>query len=228
MKRFFSIFVLVVLLSLPLSAAEKSNDPNPLFPVSVNGKYGYINKTGKVIIKPQFEKAMNFSEGLAAVVEDNGHWSYINKSGKIVFTPIVLCDWAGEFSGGLAQIRLATFYGSSYQTIDSTGADAFDRTLHPGASFGKFSHGLAAGGKYSHKYYINKKGSKVFNKEFYDAGDFSEGLAMVAIWDKSQKKYGFIDTTGTMVIQAEYDEAGSFSLNRAWIKIKQSKPVWIY
>jgi hypothetical protein len=29
---------------------------------------GYIDKTGKIIIKPQFTKAEEFSEGLAAVL----------------------------------------------------------------------------------------------------------------------------------------------------------------
>lgn len=39
-----------------------------LFVIKSNGKWGYINRTGKVIISPQFESAGNFNEGLAVVI----------------------------------------------------------------------------------------------------------------------------------------------------------------
>src|SRR6185503_11490627 len=43
-----------------------SNLPT-LFPVKSDGKYGYMDKSGKLVIKPQFAGASRFSEGLAAV-----------------------------------------------------------------------------------------------------------------------------------------------------------------
>ena len=53
--------------------------------VMVGDKLGYINKAGNLVIKPQFLKARDFSEGLAAVyVSSNsggdvntGKWGYI-------------------------------------------------------------------------------------------------------------------------------------------------------
>jgi hypothetical protein len=47
-----------------------------------NGKYGYIDKTGKIVIKPQFDKAYDFSEGLASI-SLNGKWGFIDNTGKI-------------------------------------------------------------------------------------------------------------------------------------------------
>jgi hypothetical protein len=38
--------------------------------VKVDGKYGYIDTTGKLAIAPQFHYAYNFSEGLAKVKVD--------------------------------------------------------------------------------------------------------------------------------------------------------------
>src|SRR6185295_19440553 len=38
-----------------------------------NGRWGYIEKTGSVIIPYQFEHAQNFSDGLARVLVNN-HW----------------------------------------------------------------------------------------------------------------------------------------------------------
>ena len=51
------------------------------------GKWGYIDKTGKIVIHPQFSQAGTFSEGLATVAIENGtkkNYVMIDKKGKIV------------------------------------------------------------------------------------------------------------------------------------------------
>lgn len=55
-----------------------------LFPVYQNGKRGYIDKTGKIVINPQFDDARHFTEGLASV-NIGDKWGYIDKAGKIVW-----------------------------------------------------------------------------------------------------------------------------------------------
>src|SRR5258708_1071867 len=37
----------------------------PLFPVEEHGKWGYIDKTGKIVISPQYYRAYAFHEGMA-------------------------------------------------------------------------------------------------------------------------------------------------------------------
>ncbi len=54
-------------------------------------KWGFIDKEGAIVIKPQFDSVEDFSEGLAAVRignEETGKWGYINKKGDIVIIPI--------------------------------------------------------------------------------------------------------------------------------------------
>ena len=46
-------------------------------------KYGFIDKNGKVVIEPQFDGILDFSEGLAGAEKD-GKWGYIDKSDKLV------------------------------------------------------------------------------------------------------------------------------------------------
>ena len=65
-------------------------------------KYGFIDKSGKVVIEPQFDDAEDFSEGLAQVGKD-GKWGFIDKSGKVVIEPQY--DYVGDFSEGLAKVR---------------------------------------------------------------------------------------------------------------------------
>src|ERR1051326_4328606 len=52
-----------------------------LFPIEDKGKYGFIDKTGKVVINPQFDFAQNFSEDMA-VVKVGGNSGFIDKTGK--------------------------------------------------------------------------------------------------------------------------------------------------
>ena len=53
-----------------------------------NYKYGFIDKTGKFVIQPQFHRVGDFSEGLAAVMPVEADWpgdlAYINQKGEMV------------------------------------------------------------------------------------------------------------------------------------------------
>ena len=49
--------------------------------VKLNGKYGFIDKTGREVIPCKYEAAGEFSEGLAAV-KLNGKYGFIDKKGK--------------------------------------------------------------------------------------------------------------------------------------------------
>src|SRR6218665_2530042 len=76
-----------------------------LVPVKIDGKCGYIDKTGKMAIKPQFESAGNFQEGLASIELDD-KWGYIDKSGNIAIKPQF--EDAQWFHEGLARIKLGS------------------------------------------------------------------------------------------------------------------------
>jgi len=65
-------------------------------------KYGYIDKTGKIIIQPQFDDAYSFHEGLAKVTRDK-KYEFIDKTGKITIQPQF--DYADSFKEGLAQVK---------------------------------------------------------------------------------------------------------------------------
>src|SRR4051812_32152886 len=56
---------LIVLVGLICQSTIKAQET--LYPFSDKGKYGYINKTGKIVLPAQFEYAERFYEGLAVV-----------------------------------------------------------------------------------------------------------------------------------------------------------------
>jgi hypothetical protein len=55
--------------------------------VCVDGKWGFIDSSGSVVIEPQYDDAKSFSIGLAAVSVD-GMWGYINASGEYRLMPV--------------------------------------------------------------------------------------------------------------------------------------------
>ena len=50
--------------------------------VMLNGKYGYINKSGEMVIKPQYDAATSFEDGIARVKYD-GKWGSIDNKGTL-------------------------------------------------------------------------------------------------------------------------------------------------
>ena len=64
--------------------------------------YGFIDKSGKVVIPCRWRVAWEFSEGLAHV-DENYRYGFIDKSGKVVIS----CQWesAGFFNEGLAPVK---------------------------------------------------------------------------------------------------------------------------
>lgn len=48
-----------------------------------DGKWGYVNTSGEVVIEPAYDDARSFSNGLAAVYKD-GKWGFIDKDNSVI------------------------------------------------------------------------------------------------------------------------------------------------
>ncbi len=146
--------------------------------VKKDGKYGFIDKSGKEVVELKYDDAYSFSDGLAAVnqgktydsdgnIKDYGLWAYIDKTGKRVIP--FNYTFARSFSDGLASVWIET-----------------DK-------------------EYIHKY-INKQGKTVLkqNPDYYASsyGDFKNGLARVQ--NKNDGLIGYIDKTGKEIIPCVY------------------------
>jgi len=106
MKRcviLITLFSIVMMLSGCNAAAGAGNDNSGLFPVKEGTKYGFIDRSGKVVIAAQFDRVTDFSEGRAAV-QVNKKWGYIDTSGKYVIEPQF--DSASVYENGLASVKL--------------------------------------------------------------------------------------------------------------------------
>ena len=168
--------------------------------VAKDGKHGYMNSVGQVVIDFQFAGAQPFAEGLAAVSLGEDRWGYINKSGTFV-TERVYSWRAGPFSGGLARVQ-EDGGKQHFGFIDRTGklVIALGQPRGPG----DFHDGLAAVHTGNDKYgYINPAGQMVIPDRYDVAFVFHEGLACVRMNPTSAGyRWGYIDRQGNAIIPA--------------------------
>lgn len=86
-------------------------------------EYGYIDKTGKLIIELKYNKASDFHDGAAVVGIGKDYntrkYGYIKKDGSILY-PIEL-DYAKDFSDGYAIVGKHTSGKLKYGIMDKTG-----------------------------------------------------------------------------------------------------------
>jgi hypothetical protein len=85
-----------------------------------SGKVGYLNTKGDWAIKPQFDEARDFSDGLAAVNQGGkchigGKWGYIDKDGTLVIP--FRYDFVRPFKDGHACVE----EGGQWKLIDVKG-----------------------------------------------------------------------------------------------------------
>ncbi len=63
------------------------NSENALFPFELDGKYGYMNDRGEVVIEAKYGRAAPFSEGIAVVCDDEySVWRVIDAEGAVLYT----------------------------------------------------------------------------------------------------------------------------------------------
>jgi len=176
---------------------ESYVEPQPqeaidLLPVKSGNRWGFIDMTGQIVIRPQFDSAHTFSEGLARIRLD-GKGGFIDKTGKIVIEPQFVDMF--RFTEALAAVKPS----DSWRFIDPAGAfvggEKFDE-VHP------FHEGLARvkiGKKWG---YANSQGNVAIRPDFDKAADFSEGLAGVYVLDQ----WSFIDKSGTVIMTTKFND----------------------
>ncbi|PRC90823.1 WG repeat-containing protein [Solimicrobium silvestre] len=91
-----------------LCQIELGKNPATDSPSWIAGKFGYINKEGKMVINPQFDHVGPFKNGIA-VASMYGKYGYINKSGEFVIPPIFAN--AGYFVDGVARVSGGSSFG---------------------------------------------------------------------------------------------------------------------
>src|ERR1035438_8178786 len=185
-----------------------NDNPPSLFPVQVDGKFGYIDKKGKLVVKADFAGGSRFSQGLAAVqLTKGGRVGFIDETGTLVIP--TQFDLADPFSEGYAAVMKSHKWGY----IDRTGQVVIPLEFDA-AEF--FSAGIAGVGKIESTtattfFYINRNGEPAFDATKYHFETilpFGDGLAAVR---RFGQYFSFIDPSGKTVIPPQFMAAAVFA-----------------
>ena len=179
----------------------------PLWPAKVGKKYGYVDKAGTFVVKPQYADAGYFHENRAAAKKDK--WGYIDPTGKVVIE--MKYDKAHPFSNGLACVEL----GSRCGYVNAEGKEVVPLTfVGEGRMFFEGKAAVRDGGKWG---YIDRAGKWIIQPKYKGGRRFSGGLAPVMHEDDG--KYRYINDKGETVIEAKFAYAYPFRGGRAAVRV---------
>ncbi len=86
-------------------------------------RYGYIDRSGAIVIPIQWMAAYDFSEGLAALRVDKKHFQFINTAGTVVIKSKKY-DSVGRFRNGICRV----VKGGKVKWIDTRGKELKDES----------------------------------------------------------------------------------------------------
>ncbi|UCG28005.1 MAG: WG repeat-containing protein [Bacteroidales bacterium] len=179
---------LLFLLPFALFAQRKVNIPTDkiLVEVESNGKWGFIDPTGKWIIEPGFEGAKKFVDGVA-LVKYLGEWHYMNGEAEMISEgkPYTV---RYNFSEGLGRVEENALWGYINQTGEWAIQPVYDDARD-------FSEGYAAVKTGTYWGYIDKYGNRIIEPSFLIAKDFHDGVALV----KTTKGFRYLSITNTFL-----------------------------
>ncbi|HQO22540.1 MAG TPA: WG repeat-containing protein [Spirochaetota bacterium] len=159
--------------------------------------WGFINKEGVFISKPEFSELTDFSEGIAAGKKSD-KWCCIDTNGKFItqfdFTLVK------PFSEGLA----AVYKDKKWGYINKDGKLVIEPEFNGVCNF---YMGIAKVHKGNKAGYINRDGKFVIKPKYSSIGDFHDGLA----YFNDGGKWGYMNREGKIVIEAVFSRAGNFS-----------------
>ncbi|MGC9971490.1 MAG: WG repeat-containing protein [Bryobacteraceae bacterium] len=158
-------------------------------------KFGYVDRAGSYRIAPRFDDAEDFSEDLA-LVKIRKQLIFVDPAGKEAITLPPWVTECGTFQGGLARVKKGKLTGY----IDKAGRSVIEPQFsQPKAS----ERSLELGGATAVMLFSTA------------SPGFSEGLAVF----EKEKKQGYIDKNGKVVVPAQFDYASGFREGLALVSI---------
>lgn len=195
--------------------------------VKINGKWGFIDRRGKLVIPAKFDSADGFCRGRAVVgmrIGETIKFGFIDKAGRYTLRPSVnyitaFADGIALFSNNAKFVQRSTYFvvdgGALYGLIDPTGKIIVEPKFD---SISRFHEGFAEAVSAGRTGFIDKAGKWLEGFDGYVTRWFSEGLAATYV---AGKGYGYADKNAKFVIGPRFIEGKEFSGGLAPVKTEK-------
>jgi len=218
LRQTHRIFVFAICLVAGQFCLAQPPSGDQLFLIEQDGKSGFIDRTGKVVIAPQFDSAEGFSEGLA-LVKRKGRKFFIDTTGRIVFE--AKFDIVNNFSEGLSAVNIGETRIEHIGLIQNPGKwgyiDKTGKLLIPMkfTHAESFSEGLAAIRDGDRGGFIDHSGKIIFAVPLDVTLGFHEGIAGVLY----RGTLAYFDRTGRQISPPLGYGARNFSLSEGLVPV---------
>jgi len=178
-----------------------------------NGKWGFINTEGNVVVSAQYDQVYAYTEGLAAV-KLAGSWGFIDENGDMV----IQNKYASvrSFSSGMAWVKKES--GSSYWWfINQSGKESRESYSMRSSAVPEDFDGNYA---YVNCYYDSDKGTIDKSGKIVSCShlSFSEGISVISEYESFTYTYGYMNENGDIISEVQWQEAKPFTNGFAVVK----------
>ena len=169
-----------------------------LLPVVVEGKCGFIDRNGKIVVQPVFDTCNEFADE-RAVVKAGSKTLVINEKGKTVFD-LTNRVYGSKYSDGLISVCGGANTCAPIGYLDKEGRIAIQPQFD---TWFPFSDGRALIHVDNKWGYIDKQGKTVIPPKYLQASPFKNGMAQVHTYENTAEWRGarwyYIDKDGKIV-----------------------------
>ena len=206
----------VFILGLCFHTIVSAQNYDYLAAVKSDGRWGFIDSAGKVVIPFEYQEASGFSEGIACVKLMENRWGYIDQHDKWVLKPIFI--EAFSFHNNRALVKMYEGHDKTYFKAYITKDGNADILLAPTETGYDFRNGfvrILSADVNGIAYGFKDTFDKWHILPHYDEStDFHEAHAAVRLGTK----WGIIDTAGVYTIFPDYDDTETFYDGLAYLK----------
>lgn len=231
----FSAVLITTALLVPLRGQQtgRLGPEDGLLAITVDGKTGFIDLTGRIVIPPTFDFAWQFSEGRASV-RQNGHAGFIDRNGKLVIPPRF--ESAKAFHEGLAEVQLGGLWGY----VGTDGQLAIQPQFEETRWFSERRAPVRIDGRWG---YVDPRGVLVIPAAYRQVTLFENGRALVQLeteWfaidrngqptsrdpddliaEQRMGKWGFVTPDGKVAVDFRFDAVQPFSGGLAAVRVEE-------
>ncbi len=179
---------------------------------TTKGLSGIINRNGKMILPPFYEKVQSVQDDRIIAKLPRKGWGMISTNGEVLI-PFTFIELDYDNNQNPQFVKTYSDCGKA-GFVDSIGHEITDLKY---VDVRPFSNDFAAV-KYNNRWtFVNQNGKEMSEPKYERVQDYSDGYAAVRI----SNRWGFLDSTGKEVIKPQYRNALSFGSGLAPAKIEQ-------